>query len=90
MKSAHHIDVIELEGIKYGPWACEYMGSVYGSTSLYTALLVVRNTPEKSMKPSQPKSRFDLEKLWCAVQATIVGKFTSVAKLVDEDFELDS
>ena len=46
-------------------------------------------------KPTQPRIRFDLEKLndptvMSAFQATIGGRFASLATLVDEDVDLDS
>ena len=50
---------------------------------------------KNSMKPTQPRIRFDLEKLkdptvMNAFQATIGGRFAPFAKLVDEDADLDS
>ena len=48
-----------------------------------------------SRKPTQPRIRFDLEKLndptvMSAFQATIGGRFAPLATLVDEDADLDS
>ena len=50
---------------------------------------------KNSRKPTQPRIRFDLEKLndptvMSAFQATIGGRFTPLATLVDEDVDLDS
>ena len=50
---------------------------------------------KNSRKPTQPRVRFDLEKLndqtvLSAFQATIGGRFASLATLVDEDADLDS
>ena len=46
-------------------------------------------------KPTQPRIRFDLEKLndpivMSAFQATIGGRFAPLSMLVDEDADLDS
>ena len=50
---------------------------------------------KNSKKPTQPRIRFDLEKLtdptvMNAFQATIGGRFAPLATLVDEDADLDS
>ena len=50
---------------------------------------------KNSRKPSQPRIRFDLEKLndptvMSAFQATIGGRFAPLATLVDEDADLDA
>ena len=50
---------------------------------------------KNSRKPTQPRIRFDLEKLndpkvVSAFQATIGGRFAPLATLVDEDADLDS
>ena len=50
---------------------------------------------KNSRKPTQPRIKFNLEKLndstmMSASQATIGGKFASLATLVDEDADLDS
>ena len=50
---------------------------------------------KNSRKPTQPRIRFDLEKLndptaMSAFQATIGGRFAPLATLVDEDADLDS
>ena len=50
---------------------------------------------KNSRKPTQPRTRFDLEKLieptvMSAFQATIGGRFAPLAMLVDEDADLDS
>ena len=50
---------------------------------------------KNSRKPTQPKIRFDLEKLndptvMSAFRATIGGRFAPLATLVDEDADLDS
>ena len=50
---------------------------------------------KNSRKPTQPRIRFDLEKLndptvMSAFQATIGGRFVPLATLVDEDADLDS
>ena len=50
---------------------------------------------KNSRKPTQPRIRFDLEKLndptvMSAFQATIGGRFAPLATLVDEDANLDS
>ena len=50
---------------------------------------------KNSKKPTQPRTRFDLEKLndatvMSAFQATIGGRFAPLATLVDEDADLDS
>ena len=50
---------------------------------------------KNSRKPTQPKIRFDLEKLndptvMSAFQATIGGRFAPLATVVDEDADLDS
>ena len=50
---------------------------------------------KNSRKPTQPRIRFDLEKLndptvMSAFQATIGGRFAPLAMLVDEDADLDS
>ena len=50
---------------------------------------------KKSRKPTQPRIRFDLEKLndptvMSAFQATIGGRFAPLATLLDEDADLDS
>ena len=50
---------------------------------------------KNSMKPTQPRIRFDLEKLtdptvMSAFKATIDGSFAPLATLVDEDADLDS
>ena len=50
---------------------------------------------KNSRKPTQPRIRFDLEKLnvqtvMSALQATIGGRFAHLATLVDEDGDLDS
>ena len=50
---------------------------------------------KNSRKPTQPRIGFDLEKLnnptvMSAFQATISGRFATVAALVDEDADLDS
>ena len=50
---------------------------------------------KNSRKPTQPRTRFDLEKLndpivMSAFQATIGGRFAPLATLVDEDADLDS
>ena len=50
---------------------------------------------KNSRNPTQPRNRFDLEKLndptvMSAFQATIGGRFAPLATLVDEDAELDS
>ena len=50
---------------------------------------------KNSRKPTQPRIKFDLEKLndrtvISAFQATIVGRFAPLAMLVDEDADLDS
>ena len=52
-------------------------------------------TSKNSRKPTQPRIRFDLEKLndptvISAFQATIGGRFAPLATLVDEDADLDS
>ena len=50
---------------------------------------------KKSRKPTQPRIRFDLEKLnnpaaMSASQATIGGRFAPLATLEDEDADLDA
>ena len=50
---------------------------------------------KNSRKPTQPRIRFDIEKLndptvMSAFQATIGGRFAPLATLVDEDVDLDS
>ena len=50
---------------------------------------------KNSRKPTQPRIRYDLEKLndptvMIAFQATIDGRFAPLATLVDEDGDLDS
>ena len=50
---------------------------------------------KNSRKPTQPRIRFDLEKLndpsvMSAFQATISGRFAPLATLVDENADLDS
>ena len=50
---------------------------------------------KNSRKPTQPRIRFDLEKLndptvTSAFHATIGGRFPPLATLVDEDADLDS
>ena len=50
---------------------------------------------KNSRKPTQPRIRFDLEKLndpkvMSAFRATIGGRFAPLATLVDEDADLDS
>ena len=50
---------------------------------------------KNSRKPTQPRIRFDLEKLndptvMSAFQATIGGRFAPFATVVDEDVDLDS
>ena len=50
---------------------------------------------KNSWKPTQPRIRFDLEKLndptvMSAFQATIAGRFGPLSTLVDEDADLDS
>ena len=50
---------------------------------------------KNSRKPTQPRIRFDLEKLndptvMNAFQATIGGRFAPLTTLVDEDADLDS
>ena len=50
---------------------------------------------KNSRKPTQPRIKFDLEKLndptvMSAFQATICGRFAPLATLVDEDADLDS
>ena len=50
---------------------------------------------KNSRKPTQPRNRFDLEKLndptvMNAFQATIGGRFAPLATLVDEDSDLES
>ena len=50
---------------------------------------------KNSRKPTQPRIRFDLEKLndptvMSAFQAIIGGRFAPLAMLVDEDADLDS
>ena len=50
---------------------------------------------KNSRKPTQPRIRFDPEKLndptvTSAFQATVGGKFAILAALVDEDADLDS
>ena len=50
---------------------------------------------KNSRKPTQPRIRFDLEKLndptvMSAFQATIGGRFAPLAPLIDEDADMDS
>ena len=64
--------------------------------SYYDMVMMTFQTRRKnSRKPTQPRIRYDLEKLndstvMSAFQATIGGRFASFATLVDEDADLDS
>ena len=58
-------------------------------------MMTFQTCPKNSRKPTQPRIRFDLEKLndptvMSAFQATIGGRFAPPATLVDEDADLDS
>ena len=58
-------------------------------------LMIFQTRLKNSRKPTQPRIRFDLEKLndptvMSAFQATIGGRFAPLATLVDEDTDLDS
>ena len=58
-------------------------------------MLTFQTRLKNSRKPTQPRIRFDLEKLndptvMSAFQATIDGRFAPLATLVDEDADLDS
>ena len=71
-----------------------FPGADFGSN--YDMVMITFQTRLKnSRKPTQPRIRFDLEKLndptvMSAFQATIGGRFTPLAMLVDEDADLDS
>ena len=57
--------------------------------------VAVNTRLKNSRKPTQPRIRFDLEKLndptvMGAFQAAIGGRFASLATLVDEDADLES
>ena len=53
-------------------------------------MLTFQTRLKNSRKTTQPRIRFDLEKLNEAFQATIGGRFPPFATLVDEDADLDS
>ena len=58
-------------------------------------MMIFQTRLKNSRKPTQPRIRFDLEKLndptvMNAFQATIGGRFAPLAMLVDEDADLDS
>ena len=58
-------------------------------------MMIFQTRLKNSRKPTQPRIRFDLEKLndptvMSAFQATIGGRFAPLAMLVDEDVDLDS
>ena len=58
-------------------------------------MMTLQTRLKNSRKPTQPRIRFDLEKLndptvMSAFQATIGGRFAPLATLVDEDADLDS
>ena len=59
------------------------------------AMMTFQTHLKNSRKPTQPRIRFDLEKLnhptvVSAFQVTIGGRFAPLAMLVDEDADLDS
>ena len=58
-------------------------------------LMTFRVRLKKAGKPTQPRLRFDLEKLMspdvaCTVQAIIVGKFAPLIGLKDDDMDIDT
>ena len=58
-------------------------------------MMTLQTRLKNSRKPTQPRIRFDLEKLndptvMSAFQATVGGRFALLATLVDEDVDLDS
>ena len=70
-------------------------GADVGSDHDRLMMMTFQTRLKNSRKPTQPRIRFDLEKLndstvMSAFQATIGGSFAPFATLVDEDADLDS
>ena len=58
-------------------------------------MMIFQTRLKNSRKPTQPRIRFDLEKLndptvMSTFHATIDGRFALIVTLVDEDADLDS
>ena len=68
---------------------------VYVGSDHDIVMMTFQTRLKNSRKPTQPRIRFDLEKLndpkvMGAFQATIGGRFAPLVTLVDEDADLDS
>ena len=71
-----------------------FPGADFGSNH-DMVMMTFQTRLKNSRKPTQPRIRFDLEKLndptiMSAFQATIGGRFAPLAMLVDKDADLDS
>ena len=68
---------------------------VYVGSDHDMVMMTFQTRLKNSSKPTQPRSRFELEKLndptvVSAFEATIGGRFAPLVTLVDEDADLDS